>query len=147
VFITTEKNIDDEFKPYQIKLSPEKVHSLMYYATMFVGDSQSMTSEAAILGTPAIRCNTFVGKLHTLNEIERVYDMTYGFLPQDSDKMFKKIEELLAMPNLKEVWKEKKAKLLADKIDYAAFLTWFIENYPKSKEVMRNTPDYQYRFR
>jgi hypothetical protein len=25
-----------------------------------------------------------------LNEIERVYDMTYGFLPQDSDKMFKK---------------------------------------------------------
>lgn len=147
VFITTEKNIDDEFKPYQIKLSPEKVHSLMYYATMFVGDSQSMTSEAAILGTPAIRCNTFVGKLHTLNEIENDYGLTYGFLPQDSEKMFKKIEELLSMPDLKKVWMAKREKLLADKIDYAAFLTWFIENYPKSKEVMKNTPEYQYRFR
>ena len=147
VFITTEKNIDEEFKQYQIKLSPEKVHSLMYYATMFVGDSQSMTSEAAVLGTPAIRCNTFVGKLHTLNEIESDYDLTYGFLPTDSDKMFKKIEELLSMPNLKEVWEAKRQKLLADKIDYAAFLTWFIENYPESREIMKINPDYQYRFR
>lgn len=148
VFITTEKNIDDEFKKYQIKLSPEKVHSLMYYATMFVGDSQSMTSEAAILGTPAIRCNTFVGKLHTLNEIERKYDMTYGFLPQDSEKMFKKIEELLALPNLKEWWKEKRDNLLAEKIDYTAFLAWFIENYPQSVQQSQNaTPEFWEQFK
>lgn len=48
VFITTERNIDDEFKPYQLKVSPDKAHSLMYYATMLVGDSQTMTSEAAV---------------------------------------------------------------------------------------------------
>jgi len=70
VYITSERNIDEEFKKYQLLLSPEKVHSLIYYATMLIGDSQTMTSEAAILGTPALKCNTFAGKLSVPNELE-----------------------------------------------------------------------------
>lgn len=147
VFITTERNIDDEFKPYQLTVSPEKAHSLMYYATMLVGDSQTMTSEAAVLGTPAIRCNTFVGRIHYLDEEEHKYGLTYGFRPEQSEEMFKKIEELLFMPNLKEEWQTRRQKMLADKIDYAKFLTWFIENYPESVKTMRETPDCQLRFK
>ena len=147
VFITTERNIDDEFKPYQLTVSPEKAHSLMYYATMFVGDSQTMTSEAAVLGTPAIRCNTFVGRIHYLEEEEHKYGLTYGFRPEQSEAMFQKIEELLAMPDLKTEWQRRRQVLLADKIDYSAFLTWFIENYPESQTIMRENPDYQWRFK
>jgi len=58
VFITTEREVEDELKDYQLKISPEKIHHLLYFATMFVGDSQTMTSEAAVLGTPAFRCNS-----------------------------------------------------------------------------------------
>ena len=134
VFITTERNIDEEFLPYQLKISPEKAHSLIYYATMLIGDSQTMTSEAAVLGTPAIRCNTFVGRIHYLEEEEHKYGLTYGFRPEQSDAMFAKIEELLAMgtANLKAEWTIRRQKILDDKIDYTAFLTWFIENYPSS---------------
>lgn len=146
VFITTERNIDDEFKPYQLKVSPEKAHSLMYYATMFVGDSQTMTSEAAVLGTPAIRCNTFVGRIHYLEEEEHKYGLTYGFRPEQSELMFQKIDELLSMPDLKEEWQRRRQKLLSEKIDYSAFLTWFIENYPESQKIMKENPDYQWRF-
>jgi len=56
VFITTEGRMDREFEKYQIKIPPEEIHSALYYATMFIGDSQTMTAEAAVLGTPAIRC-------------------------------------------------------------------------------------------
>lgn len=147
VFITTERNIDDEFKPYQLKVSPEKAHSLMYYATMLVGDSQTMTSEAAVLGTPAIRCNTFVGRIHYLEEEEHKYNLTYGFRPDQSEAMFRKIEELLTMPNLKQEWQTRRQKMLSEKIDYAQFLTWFIENYPESQKIMRENPDYQFRFK
>lgn len=147
VFITTERDIDDEFKPYQLKVSPEKAHSLMYYATMLVGDSQTMTSEAAVLGTPAIRCNTFVGKIHYLEEEEHKYGLTYGFRPEQSEAMFQKIEELLSLPNLKQEWQARRQKMLSEKIDYAQFLTWFIENYPNSKKIMRDNPDYQFRFK
>ena len=147
VFITTERNIDDEFKPYQLKVSPEKAHSLMYYATMLVGDSQTMTSEAAVLGTPAIRCNTFVGRIHYLEEEEHKYTLTYGFRPEQSEAMFVKIDELLSMPNLKEEWQRRRQKMLSEKIDYAQFLTWFIENYPESHRIMKDNPDYQFRFK
>lgn len=147
VLITTERDIDDEFKPYQLKVSPEKAHSLMYYATMLVGDSQTMTSEAAVLGTPAIRCNTFVGRIHYLEEEEHKYGLTYGFRPDETEKMFEKIEELLAMPNLKEEWQIRRQKMLSEKIDYTRFLTWFVENYPESRKIMKDNPDYQWRFK
>ena len=147
VFITTERNIDDEFKPYQLKISPEKAHSLIYYATMLVGDSQTMTSEAAVLGTPAIRCNTFVRRISYLEEEEFKYNLTYGFLPNDSIAMFAKIEELLALPDLKQEWKRRKEIMLADKIDVTSFFVWFIENYPESAKIMRQNPDYQYNFK
>lgn len=147
VFITTERDTDDEFKPYQLKVSPEKAHSLMYYATMLVGDSQTMTSEAAVLGTPAIRCNTFVGRIHYLEEEEHKYGLTYGFRPEQSEEMFAKIEELLSMPNLKQEWQTRRQKMLSEKIDYAQFLAWFIENYPESQKTMKENPEYQFRFK
>ena len=147
VFITTERDIDDEFKPYQLKVSPEKAHSLMYYATMLIGDSQTMTSEAAVLGTPAIRCNTFVGRIHYLEEEEHKYGLTYGFRPEQSEAMFQKIEELLSMPNLKQEWQHRRQKMLSEKIDYAQFLTWFIEYYPDSRKTMRDNTDCQWQFK
>jgi predicted glycosyltransferase len=147
VFITTERNIDEEFRKYQLVVSPEKIHSLIYYATMLVGDSQTMTSEAAVLGTPAIRCNTFVGKISYLEEEEHLYDLTYGFRPDDVEKMFDKINMLLANPGLKATWQQKREKMLADKIDVSSFFIWFIENYPESNRVMRENPDFQNKFR
>jgi len=147
VFITTERNIDEEFKKYQLILSQEKVHSLLYYATMFIGDSQTMTSEACVLGTPAIRSNSFVGRIAYLEEEEHKYGLTYGFLPNEFDALQSKIEELLAMNNLKDVWQERRRKMLVDKIDVTAFYVWFIENYPTSIITMKENPDYQYRFK
>ena len=147
VFITTERNIDEEFMKYQLLISPEKAHSLMYYATMLIGDSQTMTSEAAVLGTPAIRSNTFVGRISYLEEEEHKYNLTYGFLPTNTEAMFIKINELLATPNLKEVWEERRAKMLFDKIDVTAFYVWFIENYPNSATIMKENPEFQKQFK
>jgi len=147
VFITTERNIDEEFKKYQLLLSPEKVHSLIYYAGMLIGDSQTMTSEAAILGTPAIRSNSFVGRIEYLEEEEHKYELTYGFLPSNADAMFDKINQLLSMPDLKEIWQVRRQKMLADMIDVSAFFVWFVENYPKSAKTMKEDPGYQYKFK
>ena len=58
---------------------------------MFIGDSQTMTSEAAVLGTPAIRCNSFVNRISYLEEEENTYELTFGFKPEDSLKMFEHI--------------------------------------------------------
>jgi predicted glycosyltransferase len=146
VFITTEREIEQEFKKYQIKVSQEKIHSLLYYATMFIGDSQTMTSEAAVLGTPSIRCNSFVGRISYLEEEEHKYSLTFGFKPDESEKMFMKIQELLENPDLKKEWAIRRNKLLADKIDVTAFFVWFIENHPQSVKIAKTDPNFHLRF-
>ena len=147
IFITTERKIEPELKKYQLKISPEKIHSLMYYATMLIGDSQTMTSEAALLGTPAIKCNSFAGKLSVPNEIEHKYGLCYSFLPEHFEKMVDKIKEILRIQNLKQEWQHRRQKMLADKIDVTGFLVWFIENYPQSVKTMKDNPDYQWKFK
>jgi hypothetical protein len=147
VFITTERDIDDEFKPYQLTVSPEKAHSLMYYAKMFVGDSQTMTSEAAVLGTPAVKCNSFAGRLAVPNELEQKYGLCYSFLPEQQEAFFAKIDELLAIPDLKGEWQQRRKNMLEEKMDYTSFLVWFIENYPESRRTVAERPDFQLVFR
>lgn len=147
VFITMERELEPEFEKYRLKISPEKIHSFIYYATMLIGDSQTMTSEAAVLGTPAIRCNSFVGRISYLEEEEHRYGLTYGFRPEQTDVMFAKIAELLAMPDLKNEWQRRRTKMLSDKIDVTAFMVWFVENLPESAKIIRKDASYQYRFK
>lgn len=147
VIITSERQIEPEFEEYRLPVSPEEIHSLMAYASMFLGDSQTMTSEAAVLGVPALKCNTFAGRLSVPNELEEKYGLCYAYQPCDFDKFYEHVRNLLENPNTKQEWQEKREKFLADKIDVTAFFTWFIENYPESKRIMKENPDYQYRFR
>ena len=147
IFITTERNIEPELKEYQLHVSPEKIHSLMAFSTMFLGDSQTMTSEAAVLGIPSVRCNDFVGRISYLEEEEHKYKLTFGFKPSEFDKLLARVKELLEISNLREEFQDRRKKLLKDKIDVTAFMVWFIENYPKSVKIMKENPDYQDRFK
>jgi predicted glycosyltransferase len=147
IFITTEREIESELKKYQLILSPEKTHSLMSYATMFLGDSQTMSSEAAVLGVPAIRCNTLAGQISYLEEEEHKYGLTYGFKPQNFQKLLEKVQDLLQNKNLKLDWQQKRKIMLNDKIDVSKFLTWFIENFPESKQIIENDIEYQFNFK
>lgn len=140
VYITSEGNIESEMERYKLPISPEKIHSLLYYSTMFIGDSQTMTSEAAILGIPSIRCNTLVDKISYLDELEHKYGLTYGFKPENFNKLLSKLLELLNNNKISQEWQEKRKKLLNNKIDITAFLVWFIENYPESKKIMDKNP-------
>jgi predicted glycosyltransferase len=114
---------------------------------MYVGESQTITSEAAVLGVPALKCNTFARRLSIPNELENRFGLCYSFIPEEFGKMLEKIDELLALPDLKSEWQKRRQKMLSEKIDVTAFLVWFVENYPESVSIMKTNPDYQYRFR
>jgi predicted glycosyltransferase len=134
VFITGERELDPEFEPYKLRMDSDKIHSLIAYATMLIGDSQTMTSEAAVLGTPSVRCNSFVGKISYLEEEEQKFGLTYGFKPDQFEELLSKVEELLKNPDLKREWQGRRDIMLKEKIDVTSFWVWFIENYPQSKK-------------
>lgn len=136
VLITSEVN-DVDFARYAAPIAPEKMHSLMYYAQMLACDSQTMTTEAAILGTPAFRCNTFAGKLTVIEEVEKFYDLAYSYHPRHFHWMLKKMEQVLKRVDYKLEWSQKSQILLSDKIDVTAYWTWLLENAPSSLEVTK----------
>jgi predicted glycosyltransferase len=146
IFITTERNIEPELKQYQMTISPEKVHSLMAYAKMFIGDSQTMTSEAALLGIPGIKCNSFAGRLSVPNELEE-FGLCFSFIPDHFEEMKRKIDELLSLNNLKEVWNKKCHNMLSEKIDVTAFMLWLTEDYPNSAKNIEYTRDFWSQFK
>ena len=46
-----------------------------------------MAAECAVLGTPSIRFNDFVGKLGYLEELELEYGLTFGIKTSDPEKL------------------------------------------------------------
>lgn len=147
VYISSERELEPEFERYGLNLKPNDIHHALYYAEMYIGDSQSMAMEAAILGVPSIRFSDFAGKISVLEELEYRYKLTYGIRTYEPDKLYAKIKELLALPHLKKEWQKRRQKMLSDKIDVTAFFVWFVENYPDSAEVMKENPDYQLQFK
>jgi len=147
IFITTEREIEPELREWRIKIEPHKIHSLMAYSTLFLGDSQTMTSEAAMLGIPSLRCNSFSGRISYLEEQEKKYGLTYSYFPENFDRMIIKLNELLSYPNIKEEWQQKRQKMLADKIDVTSFWTWFIENYPDAISQIKQEPEFWEQFK
>jgi predicted glycosyltransferase len=147
VFITSENPLPPKLEKYKIRFPPEKIHDALYFAAMFIGDSQTMTTEAGVLGTPAIRCNSFVGENDMGNfiELEKKYRLIFNY--SDPNKAINKAVELIQKPNLKEKWKKKRETLLKDKIDVTASMIWLIENYPESFRELKENPKIQYRFK
>ena len=147
VFISSESELPVEFKLYQLNIVPSQIHHYLYYAKMLVCDSQSMAGEAAMLGTPSIRISSFAGKLSTLEELEHKYQLTFGILPDDQNKLYDKINELLFMIDLKEEFMHRRQRMLEDKINVTQFTNWLIENYPESVQIMRKNKDFQFKFK
>lgn len=132
IYITSERPLLDGFEKYRLHINPLHIAHVLYYAHMFIGDSQTMTSEAAVLGTPAFRCNTFKGKLSVMNEKEEKYGLSFNYTPAEFDLMYMKIKELLEVPDLKEEFTQKRNRMLAEKIDLSGFLIHLFENYPEN---------------
>ncbi|MFC1703607.1 DUF354 domain-containing protein [Candidatus Omnitrophota bacterium] len=129
VFITSECPLEHKFQKYKLRIIPSKIHDLLSFATMLVTDSQTMTTEAAVLGTPAIRYNSFVGPRDMGNfiELESRYDLIYSF--NSFEHAMNKIEELLENRKLKEEWQNKRKKLLSNSIDVTEWIVNTILSY------------------
>lgn len=146
VYISSESSIDSSLAPYQLNIDPIDIHHVLAFASMIVSDSQSMSVEAAMLGTPSIRFSDFAGRISVLEELENNYHLTFGIKTTDVDTLENKIHDLLSLPDLKSEFVSRRNRMLTEKIDVTAFLTWFIENYPESKRIILNNPDFQWRF-
>jgi hypothetical protein len=132
VFISSGGNITPQLEKYKLRIPSNRIHHVLYYAQMLVTDTQTMATEAAILGTPAVRCNNFVGSndMSIFKELEQKYSLIYCF--DNSKRAIQKATELIRQPDLKQEWAKKRERLLSDKIDVTKYMIDFIQNYPQN---------------
>lgn len=122
LFVSSEKPLPACLEPLRLALPPERLHDALAFAQFCVGDSQSVTAEAAVLGTPAFRLNDFVGRISYLAELER-RELAFGYKPGQEAQLVQAILALLEQPERRAVFAARRARLLAETIDP---LPWFI---------------------
>ncbi|MEW5748776.1 MAG: DUF354 domain-containing protein [Candidatus Thermoplasmatota archaeon] len=133
VFVSSETPLPADLEKLAIRLPKSKIHDLIAHASLVVADTQTIVTEAAVLGTPAVRFNGFVGDgdMGNFIELQRKYDMIYSF-SNSSDAISKAIQ-LAEIDDVKREWERKRQVLLRDKVDLTQFMIEFIERYPESK--------------
>jgi predicted glycosyltransferase len=143
IIISSERPISNNLEKYRMQIIPADMHDILYFTRIFIGDSQTMSAEAGVLGTPFIRFNDFVGKIGYLNELENDYHLGFGVKTKEVDQLFKCLDDILKIPNLEQEFQSRREFMLSKKIDFTAFLFWFISTYPESAEMLRNDVDFQ----
>ncbi len=118
VLITSEGELSDPFKAYQFPLPPEKLLDVLAFAAMYIGDSQTVTAEAAMLGVPSLRCNTFVGRISYLSELEDRYGLTRGFTPDQGEELLATVREWLTdIGSLRQEMQRRRMKMLEERVN------------------------------
>lgn len=147
VFISSESKLPLDLLVYKIKLDPHKIHDAIAFSQFVFGESSTMAEEAAMLGVPALYL--YNNSTAYTQHLEKDYKLIFNYSESETDqlKAIDKGVELLQVNNLKQEWGKKRTKMLSERIDVTGFMIWFIENYPDSDRIMKENPDYQYRFR
>jgi predicted glycosyltransferase len=102
----------------------QDVHHLLAFAQLVVGESATMSSEAAVLGVPAVFIAT-TGRGYT-DDQERRYGLVRHFTEDHYAEAIATIEELFA-GGPRETGARSREKLLAEKIDVTAWMVDYFD--------------------
>ncbi len=125
VLISSESPLPEEFEPYRFDAPVELVHHVLAYVHLLVGESATMASEAAVLGTHALFISK-TGRGYT-DEQEARYGLVHHYTHTQDREAMDKIEELLAHPDLKADAAERRERLLSEKTDVTAWMIDYFE--------------------
>ncbi|MFC7080774.1 DUF354 domain-containing protein [Halorussus caseinilyticus] len=118
VFVSDEGEEMDfsETPAREFDLHPALLHDALAEASLLVADTQTMVTEAALLGTPAIRSNSFVGDgdMGNFAELEREGLI---FNRREFDAVMETATDLLGRSGVAREWARKRETFLADKVN------------------------------
>lgn len=139
IFISSESHLPCKLERYRLVIKPEEIHNFLSGADLLVCDSQTMTTEGALLGIPVVRCNSFVGEkdMGNFKQLEKRYDLIFNY--SDPEAAIKKAVELIQIPGLKKIWHQKRQHLLTETVDVTALMIWMVETYPKSIDKLKSS--------
>lgn len=140
ILITSERELPENLKKYNLKIRKNDITHYINYAQIFIGDSTTMCTEAAVLGTPAVEFDEYFYEIEQMLEIEKKYQLIHCFRTNQTEDFLNKISELVNTNKLKSTYTERRKQLLRDTIDVSSFLIWLFENNPISVQEYFKDP-------
>jgi uncharacterized protein len=126
VYVSSEKALPPELKPYALQVSASHMHHVLAFASLLVGESATMASEAACLGVSAVYISPH-GRGYT-DEQERRYGLVHNFTGARFDSDWVRAAGALAGDaGLVARARLAHQRLLDDKVDLTAWMLQLLE--------------------
>jgi predicted glycosyltransferase len=81
VIVSSEVTLPEHLQHYQFAIEPQRMHDLLACADLFVGESATMATESAVLGTPAIYVSTL--EVGYTSDIAERYGLIFNYSGDD----------------------------------------------------------------
>ena len=133
VIVSAEGSLPREIASYRFNGPIHYIHHLMAFSRLYIGESATMASECAVLGTPAIYA-AMTGRGYTDEQEER-YGLVKNIGKLTWDAIECAINEFLGKSY--DSFALKRDQLLREKIDVASFVADLVESYPKIKGIQK----------
>jgi uncharacterized protein len=117
VFLSMEGGLPPGLDDLRLPVGPHRLHDALAFAQLCVGDSQTMTAEAALLGTPALYLSAFHGRVPYLVDLEQRYRLVESFAPGAADALVERTVTLADDADARTRWAERRAAMLVEKVD------------------------------
>ncbi|MEI6346984.1 MAG: DUF354 domain-containing protein [Bacteroidota bacterium] len=138
-------NADEFYKPYQVFISPEKMHDIIANASFFVTEGATMASEAGILGVPYIYINPLQEVGNVIAQVNSYPEIASQTI--DESNVMILLREKLDNSISTETKNKIRNQIESSTINPTQLLVWFVENYPESVQTLKDNSDYQYNFK
>lgn len=106
-------------RPYE--LAPALMHDVLAEAELLVADTQTMVTEAALLGTPAIRSNSFVGK-DDMGNFLALEDAGLIYNVETLDAVLSRATDMLQTDGIQETWRRRRDEFMDGKVNLTDLL-------------------------
>lgn len=132
VLVSTEGRLLPELQPYAVSIPPEKIHDLLYYASLYVGEGATMATEAGLLGTPAIYVSSLVGTMGNFEELAR-----YGLMEayRSGATGVQRAVEIMGDLRTKSSRQDARQRMLNEMSNVTAFLIRTVESYGRGESI------------
>lgn len=124
VFISSEGTLPEDLQHYVPALPADKMHHLLAFAGLFIGESATMASECSVLGVQSV----YIAKTSRgyIDEQRDRYDLVHIFTHEQQDAAIETLQTLLDDTQTADAGRKAGDRLLADMIDVTGWLTEYL---------------------
>jgi len=97
VHISAEGDLPAELAAFRARFRVERIHHVLAFATLVVGESPSMATESALLGVPAVLVSSWAGRCGNMQVLEQRFGLMRVF--SDGASAVQTSLELAAQPS------------------------------------------------